>query len=107
MMGLPLITCLGGSFSGRVAGSLLCALGMAELVTHTVEEYESLALKLALDPVLLAKVKRKLICNREVEPIFNMSRLCRHIEIAYTTMWKIQQNGEAPRNFDVDALPSL
>ena len=48
--GLPVLTCAGHTFAGRVAGSLLRAVGLPELVTHSLHDYETLALKLARAP---------------------------------------------------------
>src|SRR6266699_7029125 len=67
--GLPVLTCLGETFAGRVAGSLLRAVGLHELVTTSLEDYEALALKLAREPSLLALVKAKLARNRETKPL--------------------------------------
>jgi protein O-GlcNAc transferase len=44
------LTCKGGSSHGRVGASVLRAAGLPELVTESLEEYEALALKLAVDP---------------------------------------------------------
>jgi predicted O-linked N-acetylglucosamine transferase (SPINDLY family) len=102
--GLPLVTCSGETFAARVAGSLLNAIGLPELVTKSLEEYEALALKLALDPVLLASLKEKLARNRDTYPLFNTARFTRHIETAYITMWERYQRGEPPASFAVDPI---
>ena len=47
--GLPVVTCQGNAFAGRVAASLLKAVGLPELVTHSLADYEALALRLATD----------------------------------------------------------
>jgi protein O-GlcNAc transferase len=86
-----------------VAASLLGAVGLPELVTRSLDEYEALALKLATDPVLIASIQQKLDANRKISPLFDTDRLRRHIERAYMTMWDIAQRGEAPRSFAVDA----
>jgi predicted O-linked N-acetylglucosamine transferase (SPINDLY family) len=101
--GLPLVTCRGESFPGRVAASLLNAVGLPELVTHSLEEYEALALKLATDASLLQSIRRKLEQNRLGYPLFDTDRLRRHIEAAYLTAWEIWQRGESPRSFKVEA----
>src|SRR5208282_2272488 len=62
--GLPLVTQLGESFAGRVAASLLHAIGLPELVTHSIEDYEALALRLAKDPPLLEGYRNHLAKNR-------------------------------------------
>jgi protein O-GlcNAc transferase len=102
-VGLPVLTCMGESFIGRVAASLLGAVGLPELVTRSLDEYEGLALKLATDPVLIASVRQKLDANRKTSPLFDTDRLRRQIEHAYMTMWDIAQRGEPPRSFAVDA----
>ena len=55
--GLPVLTCLGETFAGRVAASLLKAIGLDALITRTLAEYEALALRLARDPAYLATLK--------------------------------------------------
>jgi len=100
--GLPLVTCLGESFAGRVAASLLHAVGLPELVTTNLKDYEALALRLATDPSLPAAFRERLRQNRSTFPLFNTDRFRRHIEAAYTTMWEIWQRGETPRSFSVE-----
>jgi protein O-GlcNAc transferase len=102
--GLPVLTCRGESFAGRVAASLLDAVGLADLVTPSRDEYEVLALKLASDAPLLAGVKRRLERNRLQYPLFDSARFCRHIETAYATMWERWQRGESPASFSVAPL---
>ena len=102
--GVPVVTCLGQTFAGRVAASLLHAVGLPELVTKSLEEYEALALQLATEPVLLASIKQKLQQNRLTAPLFDSERFRRHIEAGYATMWEMQQRGEGPRSFRVYPL---
>ena len=99
--GLPLLTCAGRSFASRVAGSLLHAVGLPELVTHSLEEYEALALKLATHPDVLDEINRKLAQNRQSSPLFDSDRFRHNIEAAYTKMWSLWQQGEQPRAFAV------
>jgi predicted O-linked N-acetylglucosamine transferase (SPINDLY family) len=99
--GLPVVTCVGATFAGRVAGSLLTAIGLPELITHSPDEYEALALKLARAPALLAALRQKLACHRETYPLFNTERFTRHIEAAYAEMWERCQRGEPPQSFAV------
>jgi len=101
--GLPVVTCLGSAFAGRVAASLLQAVGLSELITASLEDYEALALKLARDPVLLASLKAKLARNRGTYPLFDTERFTRNLEAAYTTMWRRYQNAEPPASFAVKA----
>ena len=102
--GLPVITVLGRSFVGRVAASLLYNIGLPELVTRSLEDYERLALRLARDPPLLQSFKTRLEANRLTYPLFDTDRFRRHIEAAYLTMWENWQRGQTPRSFAVPAL---
>jgi predicted O-linked N-acetylglucosamine transferase (SPINDLY family) len=104
--GLPVLTCCGESFAGRVAASLLTAVGLPELVTQNLDDYEALALRLARNASSLASIKAKLARNRESYPLFNSKRFTRHLEAAYTTMWEIWQRGEGPRSFSVAPEPT-
>jgi predicted O-linked N-acetylglucosamine transferase (SPINDLY family) len=106
-MGLPVVTCAGRSFAARVAGSLLRSVGLPELATDSLEEYEALAGRLAGDPALRAQIRDRLASNRLSSPLFDTPRLCRHIESAYEEMYARWQRGEPPRSFAVPALPHL
>lgn len=105
--GLPVLTCAGTTFAGRVAGSLLTALALPELVTHTVDEYEAMALKLARDPALLVSIRDRLMRHRATHPLFNTERFTRHVEAAYRTMWERYQKGEAPQAFAVSVIETI
>ena len=106
--GLPLLTCRGEAFAGRVAASLLCAIGLSELVTHNLEDYETLALRLAREPNLLRAYRDRLAKNRLNYPLFDTDRFRRNVEAAYRRMWELWQADEKPRSFAVagDSLPS-
>jgi protein O-GlcNAc transferase len=99
--GLPVVSCAGPTFAGRVAASLLGALGLPELVTQRAADYEALALQLARDPQRLAAIRAKLAANRRSMPLFDSARFCRDLERAYLRMWEIHTRGEPPRSFDV------
>jgi predicted O-linked N-acetylglucosamine transferase (SPINDLY family) len=100
--GVPLLTCSGKTFASRVAASLLHAIGLPELVTANLEDYEGLAVKLAKDPAALRAIRQKLAGNRHTTSLFDTDLFRRHLEIAYTKMWEISQRGEAPRSFGVE-----
>ena len=102
--GLPVLTRAGGSFAGRVAGSLLHAVGLPELVTYGLDEYEAMALKLARDRRLLESLRTRLEQSKRSAPLFDADRFRRHIESAFTTMWEIWQRGDEPRAFAVKPL---
>ena len=100
--GVPVLTCIGSTFAGRVAASLVHAVGLSELVTGSLADYEALALELAREPALLNSIKARLAGNRTSFPFFDTARFTRHIEAAYTAMWQRQQRGEPPQSFVID-----
>jgi len=100
--GLPLITCLGGTFPGRVASSLLLAVGLPELVTQTLDDYEALALTLANDPGSLRKIKEKLLRHKLTWPLFDTALFTKNIEAAYAKMWERHEAGLAPDHIYLD-----
>lgn len=99
--GLPVLTCTGTTFPSRVAASLLNAVGLPELITENLADYEALALKLATCPDLLSDIRAKLSRNRSEHPLFDTKRFCSHIESAYTLMWERHQRREPPVSFAV------
>ena len=100
--GLPVVTCTGAYFSGRVAASMLKAAGLPEMVTNSLEDYEALALNLATDPALLQSTRHKLQHNRPTCRLFDSDRFRHQIEAAYSTMWDICRRGESPRSFCIE-----
>jgi len=101
MSGLPVVTCMGGAFPSRVAGSLLHAAGIPELVTTSLADYEALALQLARDPQRLARLKAQLIATQPTNALCDADGFCRNLEAIYTAMWRQAQLGGAS-----DALSS-
>jgi protein O-GlcNAc transferase len=99
--GLPLVTCAGKTFAGRVAGSLLRAIGLPELVTGALEEYEALALRLARDGDLLAALRARLARNKWTHPLFDTERFARNLEAAYRQMWETWRARRPPAAFSV------
>jgi predicted O-linked N-acetylglucosamine transferase (SPINDLY family) len=95
------ITCAGGTFAGRVAASLLQAIGLPDLVTQTLTDYETLALQLALDPDRLRAIRVELAANRLTTALFDSRRFARHLESAFETMWRMHLAGLPPRPFAV------
>src|SRR6202042_1696968 len=91
--GVPVLTCLGATFAARVAASLNRAIGLPELVTASLEEYEALALSLAHDSARLGALKAKLANHRDAYPLFDTKRFTRNLEAAYTAMWQRCQRG--------------
>jgi predicted O-linked N-acetylglucosamine transferase (SPINDLY family) len=97
--GLPLITCRGKAFAGRVAASLLEAVGLPELVTENAADFEALALRLAREPRLLDAMRKKLAQARNGTPLFDTARTTRDIETAWRMMFDRQ--AQKPESFAV------
>ena len=89
--GLPVLTLKGRTFPGRVAASLLTAVGLSELITSTSEEYESLAIELALNSKKLSAIKEKLANNRLNTPLFDSKLFTKNLEAIYTKMYERYQ----------------
>ncbi len=85
--GLPLLTCRGKSFVARMGSGLAQAASMPELITNSLEEYQSTAIKLAKDPELLAKLREKLITNRTASSLFDSQKFCTNFEKNLIRIW--------------------
>jgi protein O-GlcNAc transferase len=101
--GLPVVTCPGRSFAGRVGASLLRAVGLPELIARDLDAYAMIATKVATDRAQLEAIRRKLAENNKNCVLFDLERTCRHIEAAYAAMWERHRRGEPPRGFRVEA----
>jgi predicted O-linked N-acetylglucosamine transferase (SPINDLY family) len=99
--GVPLLTCTGETFAGRVAASLLRAVGLPELVTASLADYEARAVELAKDRAQLTALRRRLDGARRTAPLFDGQRSARDLESLYLRMVERQRAGLAP-----DHLPS-
>ena len=99
--GVPIITCTGSTWPGRVAASLLTAIGLEELICTMAADYEALAVALARSPDRLNAVTQKLAANRLTTPLFDTARFARHMEAAYAEMMARYLSGEAPAHFAV------
>jgi predicted O-linked N-acetylglucosamine transferase (SPINDLY family) len=86
--GVPVVTLLGKHFASRVAASLLTAVGLPELITHSQKEYENLAIKIANDNKLNARLKSKLISNKLTSPLFNTKLFVENLEKLYTKIYE-------------------
>ncbi|RYB05951.1 tetratricopeptide repeat protein [Lichenibacterium ramalinae] len=102
--GLPVLTCLGPHFVGRVAGSLLKAIGLPELVTTSLADYEREALALARDPARLGALRSRLAENRSTAPLFDTPRYVRGYEAALERMVAMREAGHPPATFAVSDL---
>ena len=99
--GLPVLTCMGETFAGRVAASLLAAIGLPELVTTTQAQFEALAVELATSPRRLERIRHELERKRLTAPLFDTQLFTRHIEAAYAQMYERYQSGLPPDHIHV------
>ncbi|WP_375470562.1 TIGR03032 family protein [uncultured Nostoc sp.] len=102
--GLPIITCLGKTFASRVAASLLTAVGLPDLITNNLEQYEQLAIHLGHSPTALQELKQRLAQNRTTYPLFDTPRFTRNLEQAYFAMWEIYAAGNPPQTIEVSDI---
>ena len=101
--GLPLLTCIGHSFAGRVAASLLNAAGMPDLITNSIEAYAATALRLARNPDELLEIRARLAENRMSCALFDTPLYVRSLEAAYARMSAMYRAGEQPASFAIGA----
>jgi predicted O-linked N-acetylglucosamine transferase (SPINDLY family) len=101
--GLPVLTATGPTFVGRVAASMLHAVGLPELVTSDLQEYEALAIRLAQDAPYRRAIREALAANRTTRPLFDTERFRLNLECAYERMHDAACRGEAPRGFELSA----
>ena len=97
------LTCSGDTFAGRVAGSLLIATGLPELVTGSLEDYEGTALALARDPQRLGALRDRLENNRGASALFDLPKSTANIEAAYARMWQTWSSGQEPAAFSIES----
>lgn len=79
-MGTPILSLSGRSYISRMAGSLLNAVGLPELATTSLAEYERLAIQIGLNPARALSYKRYLAEFGRASPLFDMPGLVRDME---------------------------
>jgi protein O-GlcNAc transferase len=94
--GLPVVTRSGETFVSRVAGSLLHAVAMPELITHSLADYEALVTRLGRAPAEMARLRARLELVRDSAPLFDTPRFARNLEKAYEAMWRNYVSGSPP-----------
>lgn len=99
--GLPVLTCICEAFPGRVAASLLQAVGLPELITTSLPDYEALALRLASEPDTLREVRHRLEKNKKTTPLFDTRLFARDIEEVFQKMWSRHAAGLPPEHLSV------
>jgi predicted O-linked N-acetylglucosamine transferase (SPINDLY family) len=99
--GVPVLTCAGEAYAARMAGSLLHTMGLDELITGSLSEYEQRAVQLGSEPERLAGLKARVCAQRSAGVLFDTPRFTRHLEAAYLTMWARAGRAEPPESFAV------
>jgi predicted O-linked N-acetylglucosamine transferase (SPINDLY family) len=82
-MGTPILTCAGRTYISRMAGSLLTSVGLPDLVTTSLPEYERLAVQLGREPMRIASYKRYLAEHGRQSRLFDVPALVRDIEAGF------------------------
>jgi protein O-GlcNAc transferase len=100
-IGLPVLTIAGEAPPSRNGATVLTAMGMPDLVTGSIDEYQRLAFKLATQPDALAEVRARLAANRDTAPLFDATRLTRQLEDGYQLMWQNHVAGNPPQTITV------
>ncbi len=100
--GVPVLTLIGQSFASRVAASLLNAIELSELITHSPEEYERLAIDLATLPKKMGSIKLKLANNLQDTPLFQTSLFTKNLESIYLKMYERYKLGLHPDHLSID-----
>ena len=96
-MGVPLVSVTGSTFAGRVATSLLHAVGLPHLALPNLRSYAQAALRIATDPHELSELKTHLDRVRTSCPLFDVASYCRHLESAYRAIWEAHLAGRQPQ----------
>ncbi|NOU40875.1 MAG: tetratricopeptide repeat protein [Methylotenera sp.] len=91
-MGVPVLTCAGETFAARVAGSLISAAGLTELMTCTLQDYEQKALQLANNPAMITAMKQKLLAEKMTSALFDTHHFAQSLEAIYQAIWQQSAN---------------
>lgn len=105
-VGVPVLTCKGDTFAGRVGASLLQAVGLPELVAESLPEYEAKARHLLTHPDELARLKGHLLAQRLSCRLFDTEGFTRDLEALYLAMWERHQAGLPPAALRLEAAGS-
>ena len=100
--GVPIVTRMGRSFASRLAGSLLKSIGLDDLITNSIQEFEDMAVDLALHPEKLKKYRKLLQDNRTTHRLFNMKLYAENFEKALIEVYHKQQAGLPPDHIVIE-----
>jgi predicted O-linked N-acetylglucosamine transferase (SPINDLY family) len=101
--GLPVLTCAGEALAARMGASVLQAVGLPELITESLQQYERLAIELGQERERLEALRHKLAANHRHAPLFDTALFARHLESAYSTMYERYRAGAPPEHIDVES----
>lgn len=107
--GLPVVTMKGPMLQSRALASYLTVLGIPELITHSPEEFEDLAVELALDFQKDEKRSKLLLLREKIQnlrmtsPLFDTKRWLRDFGVAMNMVWARHESGQAPEHVTVPA----
>jgi protein O-GlcNAc transferase len=93
---LPVLTCTGDTFAGRMATSILTAAHLPELIAADRQDYERKAIELATSPELLARVRHRLADIRSTAPLFDTRKFTQNLEALYRAMYRRHLAGLPP-----------
>jgi predicted O-linked N-acetylglucosamine transferase (SPINDLY family) len=96
--GLPVLTLSGRTFASRVAGSLMRAVGLPELVCDDVSGYEGLARELASDRGRLEQLRARVRDARHTSSLFDGTVTARGLELVFERMWERALSGQSPEH---------
>ena len=99
--GVPVLTLVGSTFSGRVAASLLMAVGLDELIMNRQEDYETLAIELAMNQSKLEIIKERLSHNLSSAALFDSGLITKNLEAAYIKMYERYEENLLPEHMSI------
>ena len=95
--GVPVVTKIGNHFASRMSASILSSIGLPELITDSVAQYEDLSVAMAFEPKALFKLRSKLKANKTTQPLFDTQRFVSSLENAYEQIWALRLGEKTPR----------
>ena len=93
--GLPVLTLMGESFTSRASSSLLSSVELNSLITHSIDDYEKLAIDLGNNPNKLKKLREKIV-NKSLLDLYNMNKYTKQIEDGYQKIYNRCQSNLPP-----------
>jgi len=98
--GVPIITCIGKSFASRVSSSILSSVGLDDLITNTIEEYQKKAIEIGNSPEQLVELKSR-ISNKKHLSIFNAKKYTKRFELSFEKIYQNFISGNQPIDTEI------